>query len=60
MFRFYLLGNFVAGCLCGIGCVIFGGAIGVVGAVLSACWALLHVWVLKHVTRDAAKRPQEA
>jgi hypothetical protein len=60
MFRFYSGGNLVAGCLCGVGSLTYGGAVGVLGAFLSACWALLHLWVLKRVTRDAADRPQDA
>ncbi len=56
MFHFYSLGNVVAGCLSGIGCLAYGGAVGVVGASLSACWAVLHLWVLKRVTREAASK----
>lgn len=54
MFRFYSLGNVVAGCLSAIGCLAYGGAVGVLGACLSASWAVLHVWVLKRVTRETA------
>jgi hypothetical protein len=61
MLRFSLGGNLVAGSLCGIGCMIYGGAVGVLGACLSACWALLHFWVLRHVIREATvgrKKPR--
>jgi hypothetical protein len=58
--RFYSGGNLVAAGLCGIGCLIYGGAVGVLGAFLSVYWALLHFWMLKRLTRETADRPQEA
>ena len=60
MLRFYFGGNLIAGCLCVLGCLIYGGAVGVLGASLSACWALLQFWILKRVTRETAERSQEA
>jgi hypothetical protein len=60
MFPFYVGGNLAAGCLCVIGCLVYGGAVGVLGASLSACWALLHLWVLKRVTQETPARSQEA
>ena len=56
MFHCYSLGHVVAGSLSGIGCLAYGGAVGVLGACLSACWAVLHLWVLKRVTREAASK----
>ena len=58
--RFYSGGNVVAAGFCGIGCLIYGGAVGVLGAFLSVYWALLHFWMLKRLTRETADRPQEA
>jgi len=54
MFRIYSLGNLVAACLCGIGCVIFGGPIGALGALAALYWTLLHLWFFKRVTADEA------
>jgi hypothetical protein len=55
MFRFYSLGNLVAGGLAGIGCLSYGGAIGVVGASLSAYWVVMHSWLLNRLARENAK-----
>jgi len=60
MFRFYLGGKVVGGSLCAIGCMTYGGAVGVLGAFLSACWTVLHFWVLRRVVLEAADRPLEA
>ena len=60
MLRFYFGARVVAGCVCAIGCLIYGGALGVLGAALSAWWSLFHFWVLKRVTREAADRSQQA
>jgi hypothetical protein len=54
MLRIHSLGNLVSASLCGIGCVIYGGPIGVLGAFAALYWALLHLWVLKRVTADEA------
>jgi hypothetical protein len=53
MFRFYFGGHLVAGCVFGIGCLLYGGGVGVLGAALSAWWGLFHFWVLKRVTHEA-------
>ena len=50
--RFSTGGNIVAGCSCGIGCLMYGGAVGVLGASLSACWTLLQLWVLTRMARE--------
>ena len=60
MLRFYFGARAVAGCVCAIGSLIYGGAMGLLGAFLSAWWSLFHFWVLKRVTREAADRPQQA
>jgi hypothetical protein len=54
MFRFHFLGNVVASCLCGIGCLTYGGAVGVLGASASGCLAALHLSLLRRVTRETA------
>jgi hypothetical protein len=58
MFRSYFGARAVAGCVCAIGSLVYGGAIGVLGAFLSAWWGLFHVWVFKRVTQEAVDRPQ--
>jgi hypothetical protein len=60
MFLFYIGGRALAGCLCGIGCLLYGGALGMLGAALCAWWSLFHFWVFKRVTREAMDRPQQA
>jgi hypothetical protein len=55
MFHFYSLGNVVAGCLAGIGCLAYGGAVGAVGASLSAYCVVLHLWLLNRPTREEAR-----
>jgi hypothetical protein len=60
MFSFYFGGNLVAGCVFGIGCLIYGGALGVLGAALCAWWSLFHFWVFKRVRRETADHPQQA
>ena len=58
--RFYSGGNIVAAACAGIGCLIYGGAVGVLGAFLSLWWALLHFSFFKRVTQEPADRPQES
>ena len=55
MLRIYFWGNVVAACLCGVGCVIYGGPVGVLGACVSLSWALMHLWFLKRFTPDQAR-----
>jgi len=54
MFHFYSLGNLAAGGLAGIGCLSYGGAVGVVGASLSAYWVVMHLWLLNRLAREDA------
>jgi len=52
MLRFYFGGHLVAGCVFAFGSLIYGGAIGVLGAALSAWWSVFQFWFLKRVTQD--------
>jgi len=58
--RFYSGGNVVAAGFCGIGCLIYGGAVGVIGAFVSVWCALLYFSFFKRVTQEPADRPQES
>ena len=58
--QFLLWRNLVAGCVFGIGCLIYGGALGMLGAALCAWWSLFHFWVFKRVRRETADHPQQA
>ena len=60
MFRVYFGGSLIAGCVFGIGCLLYGGAMGVLGAALSAWWCVFQFWVLKRVNQEATDRPQQA
>ena len=60
MFRVYSSGNLVAACLFGIGCVIYGGPVGVLGAFVALYWALLHLWLLKRATPGEASEAEQA
>jgi hypothetical protein len=60
MFRVYFGGSLIAGCVFGIGCLLYGGAMGVLGAALSAWWSLFQFWVLKRVAQEPTDRPQQA
>jgi hypothetical protein len=60
LFRVYPLGNLVAGCLFGIGCLVYGGPLGVLGASASLCWAAMHLWLLKRVTAEGANRAERS
>lgn len=51
MSRVYAAANLVAATLCGIGCLTYGGAIGVLGVFVSLYWIVLHLWMLNRVTR---------
>lgn len=51
MFRVHAAGNLVAATLCGIGCVTYGGALGVLGVFVSLYWIVLHLWLLNRVTQ---------
>ena len=55
MFRIYFWGNVVAACLCGVGCVIYGGPLGVLGACVSLSWTLMNLLFLKRITSDQAR-----
>lgn len=52
--RVYAAANVVAATLCGIGCLTYGGAIGVLGALVSLYWIVLHLWFLNRFTRHGA------
>jgi hypothetical protein len=58
--RFYSGGNVVAAGFCGIGCLIYGGAVGVIGAFVSVWCALLYFSFFKRVTQEPGDRPQES
>jgi len=49
MLQIYSAANLVAGSLCGIGCAIYAGPIGVLGAVVSLYWICLQGWLLARV-----------
>lgn len=60
MFRVYSSANLVAACLSGIGCVIYGGPVGVLGAFVALYWVLLNLWFLKRFTPDGAAEEEPA
>jgi hypothetical protein len=60
MFRVYSSANLVAACLSGIGCVIYGGPVGVLGAFVALYWFLMNLWFLKRFTRDEASEDERA
>ena len=41
------IANIVAGCLCGIGSILVGGAIGWLGVALSVFWVTTWAWILR-------------
>ena len=57
LFRIHWWGNVVAGSLCAVGSLLYGGAAGILGLIVAVCWTLLYLWLIRSVLNEPRQQP---